>query len=129
MELPFGQNSKDKDIVISARNYLSNNWGVDEIAEVEVNDVDTGYEALVEKVEWMINYLIDKDIDRLFWMLYRIDVSEQKVRATLDYTGPDNAARSLAELVIEREVQKAITRANFKDKSFNSQIEDDEERW
>ena len=69
MELPFGQNNRDKDILISARNYLSNNWGIDEIAEVEVNDGDTGYEALVEKVEWIINYLIDKDIDRMFHLV------------------------------------------------------------
>ena len=55
---------------------------------------------------WIINYLIDRDIERLFWMLYRIDVSEKKVKSTLDYTGPDDAGRALAKLVLEREIKR-----------------------
>jgi len=119
----------DKDIIISARDFLSRNWSVDEIAQVEVLDSHQGYEALLDKLTWIINYLIDRDIERLFWMLYRIDVSEKKVKSTLDYTGPDDAGRALAKLVLEREIQKAQTRAHFKDTSFQDNEMDDEERW
>lgn len=119
----------DKDIVISAKDFLSRNWGVDEIAEIKVDTGDQGYEALLDKVTWVIDYLIEKDMERLFWMLYRIDVSEKKVRDTLVLGGPDNAARSLAELVVEREIQKAITRASFKQATPDISLDNDEERW
>lgn len=115
-------------IITSAKQYLANNWGVDEIAEVNTNSEDA-YQKLLDKIAWVIDYLIEKDIERLFWMLYRIDVSEKKVRETLDFQGPDNAAMALAELVLEREIEKAKTRASFKSQVYNNTIDDEEERW
>ncbi len=64
--------------------------------------------------EWMaheIQLLIDHDFQRFLNMLYRIDIDEG--RAKNAFTGDDPSMR-LAELVIERELQKVESRKKYK---------------
>jgi hypothetical protein len=83
-------------------------------------------EALFEALCAAINDLIGQDFNRLMSILYRIDVSEQKLRQWLvDNKGTD-AARIIAHLIIDREKQKIRTRQGFAD--GNSAIPD-EDKW
>lgn len=100
-----------------------------ELLEIEF-DGSNDYQKLLTKIEWIVNYLIEKDLERLFWMLYRIDVSEQKIKNTLDLSGPDNASLAIATLVLEREIEKAKTRKSYKSSKTNeTDPMDQEERW
>lgn len=60
-----------------------------------------------------IEELLEKDSEKLMWILYRIDVSEKKVRASLEANSSSDYAQVLADLIIERQIEKARTRAQF----------------
>ena len=73
-----------------------------------------------------INYLIKKDFQKLVFLLYRIDVSEQKLKQLLQQYPQQEAGKIIAGLIIERQSQKIISRKNFtnQNKPFS-----DEEKW
>jgi hypothetical protein len=74
------------------------------------NDKKQLSEALAEG----INYLIQTDFARLINILYRIDISEQTLRETLEQQADKDAGLLIAELIIERQLQKQKMRAQFK---------------
>lgn len=67
-------------------------------------------EALAEG----INHLIQTDFARLLNILYRIDISEKTLRTTLEQQEDEDAGLLIAELIIERQLQKQKMRAQFK---------------
>lgn len=60
-----------------------------------------------------INYLIEKDMEKLLFILYRIDVAEEKIRTSLANAVNQNAAEIIYQHIYERELEKAISRAKF----------------
>ena len=73
-----------------------------------------------------INHLINTDFEKLIYYLYRIDVNETKMKHLLQRQGGENAAQLIAKLIIDRQLQKIKSRAEYKPGN-----EDDEsaERW
>ena len=82
-------------------------------------------EELGEKLIAHINALINQDFEKLVFLLYRIDVNESKMRYLLDQREGENAAGLIADLIIERQLQKIKSR---KESKSNSDIPD-EEKW
>ncbi|HQW42893.1 MAG: hypothetical protein IPP02_04945 [Chitinophagaceae bacterium] len=82
-------------------------------------------EELREKLIAHINALINQDFEKLVFLLYRIDVNESKMRYLLDQREGENAAGLIADLIIERQLQKIKSR---KESKSNSDIPD-EEKW
>jgi hypothetical protein len=82
-------------------------------------------DALKEKLSSHINYLINHDFEKLVYYLYRIDVDENKMRSLLHLAAGENAAGLIAELIIERQLQKMKHRKN---ESPGDKISD-EEKW
>ncbi len=66
---------------------------------------------LIQRIE----ELIQRDFEKLKWILYRIDISEKKLADALQVSEAD-AATVMADLIIERQLQKAESRKNFGDK-------------
>jgi len=67
-------------------------------------------EALVaEKIEW----LIQKDFNKLIALLYRIDVSESRLRLLLQENQGKDSPALIARLIIERIRQKIETRRKY----------------
>lgn len=83
-------------------------------------------EKLREKLIFLINELIKKDFDALIQLLYRIDVYEKKIRIHLDKNTQEDSAAILADLIIERQLEKMESRKKF---SENKNEECDEEKW
>lgn len=75
-------------------------------------------DELKSKLVPVITYLLDKDMNRLLNALYRIDINETKVKQVLTLGTPGNIATELAALIIERELQKVITRKKYRDQSL-----------
>ena len=69
-------------------------------------------ETLLAKLTAIVNYLLSKDFNRLMNALYRIDVSEEKLKRTLA-SNTDNTAKAISELILERELQKVETRKKY----------------
>lgn len=72
-----------------------------------------------------INQLINTNFEKLVFYLYRIDVNENKMRQLLSNQQEADAAGLIAELIIERQLQKIKSRQdNSRDKNIS-----EEEKW
>jgi hypothetical protein len=76
-------------------------------------------------LEQAINELIKNDFSKLVQILYRIDVSEAKLKYILNAHPNEDAGKLIAKVILERLATTKKTR-----ESFNSQprIDDTEER-
>ena len=83
------------------------------------------FEQLKEKLSIYINQLIQTDFQKLVSVLYRIDVSEKKLKILLRDNGDSEAGKIIAELIIERQLEKIKSRQEFRRDSTLS----DEESW
>ena len=89
--------------------------------EVIVKDDSITKQVLVDK----INDLINNDFQKLVSILYRMDVSETKLKQLLNENAGTNAALIITDLLIERQEQKIISRQQFrKDENIS-----DDEKW
>lgn len=84
------------------------------------------YEELHRKLSDYLNELIKTDFEKLVSLLYRIDISEAKIKLLLKDQQQSNAGDIIAGLIIERQQQKIKSRELFskRDDDFN-----EEERW
>jgi hypothetical protein len=86
----------------------------------------TGLSALREKLSVHINHLIQTDFQKLAAILYRVDVSERKLVSLLQENPGADAGPIIADLIIERQLQKIKSRRQFRqpDKDI-----DENEKW
>lgn len=82
-------------------------------------------EFLLQELAAQINHLIQTDFSRLVAILYRIDISEQTLKSTLQQQPGTDAGLLIARLILERQVQKQTMRAQFK----KQQDIPDDEKW
>jgi hypothetical protein len=61
-----------------------------------------------------INEMILHDFTGLLNLLYRLDVSESRIRTILDEMQQEDAGKIIADVIIERQLQKRKTREQFK---------------
>lgn len=61
-----------------------------------------------------INHLLVYDFNRLIQVLYRVDVSEKKLKELLGENPQTDAAIIIAELLIQRQEEKLRTKEAFK---------------
>lgn len=93
--------------------------------QIELPD-KISYEKLKETIAAYIHSLIEKDFHRLISLLYRLDINETKLRLLLHNNSEVNAGSIIAEMIIERQVQKIKSRREFKQR--DNTINDDE-KW
>ena len=72
-----------------------------------------------------LTHLIDHHFERLVFLLYRVDVDETKMRAVLEQQQGKDAAGLIADLILERQLQKIESRKNT---GFSNKTSD-EEKW
>jgi len=82
-------------------------------------------ENLLQKLSEFINHLIQTNFQKLVLILYRVDVSENKLKQLLQTETGEDAATIIARLIIEREIQKINSRNLFSHKNDIC----DEEKW
>lgn len=80
----------------------------------------------IPDLETMINELIKEDFSKLVQLLYRIDVSEAKLKNILQANPNEDAGKLIAQVVIERLAATKKARESFG--TTLPKIEDDEER-
>src|SRR6266478_4914799 len=83
-------------------------------------------EELKEKLTQHINYLIDTNFQQLVAILYRVDISESKLKMLLNESVGEDSGSVIADLIIERQLQKIKFRQKFS--NWNKNISD-EEKW
>lgn len=73
-----------------------------------------------------VNHLIQFDFNRLISSLYRLDVSETKLKSLLQQNPAGDAAAIITDLIIERQLQKIKSRRQFSRRDDNIS---EEEKW
>lgn len=79
-----------------------------------------------EELVGYIQQLIAEDFPRLVQLLYRLDISEAKLKETLSTHTDTDAGLLIAEMIIDRLEQKRKSREEFGRKDWG---ESEEERW
>lgn len=72
-----------------------------------------------------INHLLLHDFQQLVQLLYRIDVNEETLKATLKAHPTEDAGDLIADLILQRQAEKQAIRNN---QCFSTNASD-EERW
>lgn len=89
---------------------------------------DEQWEKLKHIISAKVSELMAKNPEQLMQLLYRLDVSERKVANVLQKNLLDSAADDIAELILDRQLEKIETRRLYKSYADNKQ-DDDAERW
>jgi len=72
-----------------------------------------------------INHLVDTDFEKLIYLLYRVDVNENKIKHLLEGKSETNAGELIADAIIERQLEKAESRKKFTQQTDISE----QEKW
>jgi hypothetical protein len=72
-----------------------------------------------------LNALIQSDFNALVQLLYKVDVSETRLRTLLETKADEDTGLLIARLILERQQQKILTRRQFQGGAPAS----GEERW
>jgi hypothetical protein len=86
---------------------------------VEPSKQMTEQELLVYLAD-TIAYMIEHKMDFLLSLLYRLDVSEQKINGALMPGNEDDAHIALAKLVLERQKLRVATKQAYREKYPNN---------
>jgi hypothetical protein len=112
----------------------NNYWMCQTLQQIaELGDLETDTEKLslvttendfLQKLEEIVAYLIERDFEKLLWILYRIDVDEQRTKRILSQNVPADAPKVLAQLILERQKQKEEFRKSFHQAAVSKEDED-----
>ncbi|MBS1622361.1 MAG: hypothetical protein JST10_04185 [Bacteroidetes bacterium] len=82
--------------------------------------------SLLNELSSYINELILTDFSKLVQILYRLDIPENKLKQLLADNAGKDAGKIIAEMIIERQIQKINSRQQFHQRDKN--ISEDE-KW
>ena len=74
------------------------------------------YEELKEQISPVLFELFQRDRSRFQSLLYRIDLSESRFRKLLGESSMHHFSNDLADMILQREFQKVLTRRFFSKK-------------
>lgn len=80
---------------------------------IEVSETVEPTDAYAQMVDY-IEQLADENFNTLVALLYRLDISEDRVRLVIMQNPGVSAGKLITDLMIEREQEKIISRAKYK---------------
>ena len=83
------------------------------------------FDLLKAQLSSHINFLIQSNFQKLVSILYRVDVSESKLKQLLKENPDSDAANIITDLIIERQLQKIRSKQEYRP---DENISDDE-KW
>lgn len=84
-----------------------------------------GLAEIEQAVKQKVSELLQADFNALVTLLYRIDVSEKKLKLLLETNKDTDAADIISRLIVERQLQKIKSRNEFRSNNDVSE----EEKW
>lgn len=95
-------------------------WSL-QLLESQPDLLDSSFEKNRKQLILAVDQLIQNDFNKLITILYRIDVDEQKLKAAL-FENPLPPAETIADMMIERQLQKIKFRKMYKDRNNDHEI-------
>ncbi len=77
---------------------------------LKINSRTEFHKAIAQLIEGMI----ENDFERFLSIMYRMDISESKLKEVLENSDPGEVYSKIAELVIKREEEKIYWREKYK---------------
>lgn len=101
------------DIILDSQRIISVQFDLDvpETGSGDLQDAEHAFRAMLIQ---RITELLSHNMERLMHILYRVDVPEVQVQRVLRHLPPPEIAGALADLIIERQIEKAETRARYR---------------
>jgi len=93
---------------------ISKDLQLDEEESLVSGEEKIDLNILHKKLSILVAYLLENDMHRLLNAMYRLDVSEAKFHQAMQSDSKEDAAFRIADLIIEREMQKVKTRLHYK---------------
>ncbi len=93
--------------------------------QLELNSAGYSYDEFKKLLAAKINILINTNFSKLVGILYRLDISENKLKELLAYASDKPAGDVIATMIIERQMQKIESRKKFRQ---DGDISEDE-KW
>jgi hypothetical protein len=82
-------------------------------------------DELLQELAACVNKLINSDFSKLIAILYRIDIPETAVATVLQQQAGTDAGILIAQLILERQLQKQLMREQF----TTQRVIPDDEKW
>ncbi len=83
-------------------------WGIWPLEEKRI-----AWDAMLGELGRRVDFLLKHDFERLMSCMYMVDVSEQRFSEAVKLPEKDKPARVIAQLILEREVEKMGSRKHF----------------
>lgn len=115
----------DKKEIMAEKEIIKEVAGELQKFQLEIPVEIISFDELKKVLSGIINYLITNDFSRLISVLYRLDISEKKLQQLLKKSINISAGEIIAEMIIERQVEKIKTRKLFPANNNYS----NEEKW
>lgn len=80
--------------------------------EFSINETELTLESLLQRLTKLVSYLLERDFGKLLQVLYRIDISEERLKAALA-SNEGEPATVISRMILEREMQKVATRKKY----------------
>jgi ABC-type phosphate/phosphonate transport system ATPase subunit len=101
----------DKQDLQTGLSLIRKDFNLDE-TEFSIHNTELSRETLLQQLKRLVNYLLEKDFGKLLQVLYRIDISEEKLKAALASDEGDPVTL-ISNMILEREMQKVATRKKY----------------
>ena len=95
-------------VIKTSYSLLQRNFGLE--GNIDFEDNESTNDRLKKMLVRRLDELLAYDFNALLNALYRMDVPEDKVKQVLTLSAQENLSEDLAEIIIERVLQKAVTR-------------------
>ena len=95
-------------VIKTSYSLLQRNFGLE--GNIDFEDNESTNDRLKKMLIRRLDELLAHDFNALLNALYRMDVSEHKVKQVLTLSDQEDLSEDLAEMIIERVLQKAATR-------------------
>ncbi|GAL83012.1 hypothetical protein MYP_238 [Sporocytophaga myxococcoides] len=81
------------------------------------NDLNSSLDALIAALSKAIGQLLQTQPEKLFQILYRLDVNESIVKKTFQEKAGEELCLTLAQKMVERQIQRIQIRQKYSGKS------------
>ncbi len=98
----------EKSIAQQTTELIARDFGLD------IGDKPLTEQELFDLVANEVAYMIEHRLESLFSLLYRLDVSEQKIRDGLAGDAEQAANVTIAQLIIDRQKQRIFTKQKYR---------------
>jgi len=78
------------------------------------SDDEKAYDQLSEQIQHILQRLMNENMERLQFLLYRVDLNEKYVFQEAVNNGHVNLFTQVADMILRRELMKVIIRNNLK---------------